>query len=774
MPDNKNTFKNLYEKGQKNQIKKSAPVKDITGVGSSAGMKSTVVDPRFQKIAKEKGWNISSMSDTNMEAQAYLDQTGWEMTKNMASGFGKQAVAGFIDSIAVYDIDDQYNMVTGNTNKKFGNYLTELSKSIRENEQLENPIYQDGDDMFNGAYWMNQVKNRGYTAGIIAEGMAEQVLLSYATAQTGGANAVNQAAVLSSWGVRLNKLKTLKYALQGSVKGVQEAYINALETQEQVYNKYKGLGYTEEKATELAGKAAAIGYRTEVGPAMLMNALQYGAIAKYNPFMKGGVDTGYSGFINKMTEAVVPKMSNKFVNGAVSYGMNMVGEGMEEAIQTGIGQYAQYSIDREQGLTGGKTMSDYLMNTEMRDSIIGGMLGGGVFKGMHDVRTRISPKARGQNKQEALVNEAVDNFMGANSERLTDGYNKIKSAYATGKTHIIEKAKRDFNIDNSLAALHLDHIQGKDIAFNSQVDLVNTVLEAANDGNKEVLQQYGLTTEEDINNVKEHFPLLIEEALKTRETLTKNIARTRSYEVAEKLTKYESAMGIYQNAIQQTEQRRNQIVSDPSFTQLNSLQQKIVQRAMEKAAIEHSLSGDTLLPLDEIEKLENELSIKESELKDLDKEFETNYPYIAKTHLQYDAQDLLDNTVELRSYNRAYNKTLKDYSNLTNPKAQRKLENKATISKAKQNINKAQEAEDLDSIQKELEDKKLLNRNLKKELSKKRQALKRQEASNINEDTSDSKSILDSVIDKLNNVEVGPKFNKAVSNLKNKLKPFCI
>ena len=68
-----------------------------------------------------------------------------------------------------------------------------------------------------------------------------------------------------------------------------------------------------------------------------------------------------------------------------------------------------------------------------------------------------------------------------------------------------------------------------------------------------------------------------------------------------------------------------------------------------------------------------------------------------------------------------------------------------------------------------LEDKKLLNRNLKKELSKKRQALKRQEASNINEDNSNSKSILDNVIDKLSNVEVGPKFNKAINSLKSKL-----
>ena len=370
--------------------------------------------------------------------------------------------------------------------------------------------------MWNWEYWANQIKNQGYTTGIMLQAMGEQAIMSTITTATLGSGGVAQAASLGNLALRLNKLKNLRYAVQGTIKGAQEAYVNALETQETVYNKYKELGYSEEDATRLGAKAAAVGYKTELGPSMVLNALQYGAIARYNPFLKGGVDAGYSGAIGKVIDTVTPKFKSKFANGLTSYVGNMVAESLEEGIQTAAGNYGEFTVDKEEGLLGGKTIGDYMATVEMRDAMIGGLIGGGIFKAGHSIVDRLSYavlKDKSSIGQQKILNEKVETFMKANNERVAKGVAELKLAQETGDQLAIYNAKRKFNMDNTLAALRLDYIQGKEQAFNSQVELMNSVLLAAQNNDTDALASYGIKSEEDINYVKEMYPTMIEESL---------------------------------------------------------------------------------------------------------------------------------------------------------------------------------------------------------------------------------------------------------------------
>ncbi len=191
---------------------------DMSGLGKGVGASDVSSIPdRYKSVSGR--WSPFNLPK-DLEKQAYLNQTKQDAWWNMGVGFAKQAAGGFLKSVAAWDIPGLTDLAIGNSEKQYGNWLDTVADGILKSSQEENPIFQKGDNsMWNKAYWANQVQSLGLTGGIIAEALVEQGILGLATGGSGNAVALgNKAKLLRSLG---------KQFTFGSVKGVQEGYINA-------------------------------------------------------------------------------------------------------------------------------------------------------------------------------------------------------------------------------------------------------------------------------------------------------------------------------------------------------------------------------------------------------------------------------------------------------------------------------------------------------------------------------------------------------------------
>jgi hypothetical protein len=244
--------------------------------GAKAGPATVRQAGEMFRLAGSK-WNV----DPNMDYNASLaaNQSFGEQLKNTVIGGAYQYMSGFLDNFN-YDIPDLAGMMTGKE-KEYGNWLSEITKNMREKSE-DYPIYLEGDSFADPAYWARQGQNLSYSVGLATGALAEQAAMTALTAETGGLSAPMQAASLARKGA------LAKQFLFGGWKGIHEGYINGLETYNQVHDDYLRRGKSKQEAVSAASRAASIGYRREVGPLMALNALQFGLVGKYNPFVKQG------------------------------------------------------------------------------------------------------------------------------------------------------------------------------------------------------------------------------------------------------------------------------------------------------------------------------------------------------------------------------------------------------------------------------------------------------------------------------------------------------
>lgn len=581
MPD-KNILQKLKEASQQNpdfgKDKSSLPAMiPMTGKSAYGVVEGAQFSDRYEKLGERLGLNPFS-SPEYLEKQAYLNQSAGSVVANMLIGGAINTGAGILDSIAAWDLEGVSDMALGNTEKEYGNWLNDITKNVRDWNNKENPIYQDGTSMWNGAYWANQGMQLGYSVGIILESIAEQALLSAVTAGTFGAGSGVQATSALS---KLRLIKTLGNAGHGLFKGVQEGYINGMETYNNINEKYLGLGYSKEKAHELAAKGATIGYRAEVGPLMLLNSLQFATIGRYNPFGKGGIEQGYSGAFSSVVDKLIPNVKNKFAKGAVGYGVNIVAEGLEEGIQTSAGNYAGYEIDSLTGENNGKTLGDYIWTHELRDSVIGGMIGGAAFKGFFDGYNSLT-----KGTQSKVYSEAHKTFIDASLQRAKDDVAAMKKAVDSGDPLAIQRQRHISNKNNTLSALRLDYINGKESAFEAHLGQMETILDAAEKGNLETLKIYGLDTVEDINYVKENYPQFIADSQTIKENLIKNVGNSLDYDAGERITFLEQDFNILNSMKDQINKEfQETLAKDSVYNQLSSEAKQRFQNKAEYSAL---------------------------------------------------------------------------------------------------------------------------------------------------------------------------------------------
>lgn len=454
-------------------------------------------------------WSSENMPD-DMALKAFEQQNVDDFVYDTVVGGAKRFGAGFLDSIGAWDVFNMTAMAMDKTNVDYSNWFNRLGKKLTDNANEENQIYQDpSGSIWNGAYFANQVQQLGYTGGIIAEMAVENILLNSVTGGT-------SAAATTAKGARLFA-NIGKDALFGMAQGVKEAHMNALETQNNVFQKFKQLGFSDEEALIKSRKAANIHFKTETTALAGINALQnvmfLGSLSRgarniaKNAFNREGdkLSLGISDAFQNAGEKVIGAITpNKTVQKLTGWGLLAGSESIEEGVQTGIGVYASNKVQ------GKDTTLDDLMTHEMRDSMIGGALGGVLlgagFKAIANYTNRDFNKNY-KNFLEDSINFSHNTLRAEDEARKN--YNQIVKEYEANPSESnakkllnfkdeLEKAKHNSSVATAFMSLNFDYAKGtgSTVAFDMHVAHMQNVLEAVNTGNTEQLKNYGLLDED--------------------------------------------------------------------------------------------------------------------------------------------------------------------------------------------------------------------------------------------------------------------------------------
>ena len=496
-------------------------------------------------------WNIPE----DMALKAFEQQSIGEMLGDVIVGGTKRFGAGFLDSIGAWDVSNMTAMAMDKTNVDYSNWFNRLGKKLTDNANEENQIYQDpSGSIWNGAYFANQVQQLGYTGGIIAEMVAENILLNTLTGGT-------SAAATTAKGARLFA-NIGKDALFGMAQGVKEAHMNALETQNNVFQKFKQLGFSDEEALIKSRKAANIHFKTETTALAGINALQnvmfLGSLSRgakniaKNAFNREGdkLSLGISDAFQNAGEKVIGAITpNKTVQKLTGWGLLAGSESIEEGVQTGIGVYASNKVQ------GKETTIDDLMTHEMRDSMIGGALGGVLLGAGFKAITNYTNRDFNKNYKNFL--EDSINFS-HNTLRAEDearkNYNQIVKEYEANPSENnakkllnfkdeLEKAKHNSSVATAFTSLNFDYAKGtgSTVAFDMHVAHMENVLEAVNTGNTEQLKNYGLLDEDtgkerfagSLETIKNTYQDNIDNALQVKKFFSETLGEdTNDFKVA--------------------------------------------------------------------------------------------------------------------------------------------------------------------------------------------------------------------------------------------------
>ena len=375
--------------------------------------------------------------------------------------------------------------------------------------------------MWNGAYLGNGIQQTGYSAGIVGEMVLEQVALA---ALTGGSG---NAVGLASKARLLTGLS--KQAGMGMLQGIKEANMNAIETGNNTYNKFKELGFSDEEATKKSREAANLHFKTEslalVGMNALQNMLFLGSLGKVSNkafSAEQGLSFGFSDAIESggknVFGALTKKIGNESVRKAADKTLGtaflMGSEAIEEGIQTGIGKYSERAVQ------GKDTSWDNLWEGhEMRDSMIlggmGGLFLGAGFKAIEKFNNRSFDKdyknifensaniISNAVKAETITGEILKK---TEQEFLNMKKDPTKNAKEVGA---MEQALNDAKYEHKVAqqklinagiemSLKADYAKksGNTTIFNMNIEHLENVLEAIENKDVKALQNAGVLKED--------------------------------------------------------------------------------------------------------------------------------------------------------------------------------------------------------------------------------------------------------------------------------------
>ena len=602
--------------------------------GAAKGYKASWWKPFDNDRESWANWNIPQ----NMALKAFEQQSIGELVGDTVVGAAKRFGAGFLDSIGAWDVSNMTAMAMDKTNVDYSNWFNRLGAKITKSANEENQIYQDPNgSIWNGAYLANQVQQMGYTGGIVAEMVAENILLDWATGGTQNVAAVGKLGSLTN---------LAKQGAFGMLQATKEAHMNALETQNNTYEKFKSLGFSDDVALTKSREAANTHFKTEMGTVAVVNGLQnmllMGALNKGTKFSKDvatnmaakafgraeqkGISIGLSDAVSEIGERALGGITkNKIAQKVGAWGLVAGSEAIEEGVQTGIGTYSQR---KTQGLN--TSWSNLWQDHEMRDSMIGGALGGLLlgagFKAVENYRNKQF------NKEYKEGIENMQNFS-ANLFNILDGAEKSyqesletykKSPTLENKKQIgkmataFEHARQNAILSGMVGSLSMDYAKGNGSTylFDMQIDTMKQTLDAVNNMDTDFLKKAGLIDEngkiqkDKIEYIKQNYQKNIDTGLKVKDMFAETLVNnTGDFKIASGIVQAKLDQEFYKDKRNTVNKDLQAALStDQVYQQLNKDSQRRYLLEHERAGIKKHVSDqNNELVKERLEEIEQEL-----------------------------------------------------------------------------------------------------------------------------------------------------------------------
>lgn len=536
-PKPKTRVQRLIEAGEE-ITNKSERAKNLAEASRFTQSLSTEFKPHQGKLMTEyKDLSGVSAAQNNIyaetdQAQILQDlddmQGGWENTKDFGKKFSKGFVDGAVSSFGGWS-DSSEAIKTATTGKyvesSFQNWWknTDLGAWAKNMDGLD--TY--GDSLWDGSLFAKRGQMIGYTAGIAAEGALEGAVLG------GVAGMAFKGAALVS---KANMAKNLVVGTHGAIKGFQEAYMNATETHDQVYNELLNKGFSAEVANAEAAKAAGKHMRSEAGLLAALGVAQnllvhgsFNASKTVDALSKVTTKKGFSMGISDAAERTMTGLAEKLFPNmgktaakASGFMTNSLAEGVEETVQTWLGTKAFNDSMESLGLKHLK--KDYLSG-ETGEAFLMGAFGGAVMSGvgkgvgrilngkalkLHEktredfLKSTIESTVERQEKQKKILRQIEE----LNLERNKEGVTKEEGAKITAKqmglAQEYNKITQDFAFVMVKDAINLDYHRGEGpIMYDSYVGKLQEELDAIQNNNQEKQIELGLSKEDENGEIVE-------------------------------------------------------------------------------------------------------------------------------------------------------------------------------------------------------------------------------------------------------------------------------
>ena len=309
---------------------------------------------------------LGELNKYDQNLNRYLDQydnraanmSSWDARGNMLAQAGAEIIGGTIEGIGYLADIPQYINIARGTEEEFGNWFSDIGKTLKEQVREDFPIYGgDGFDPTSGRWWAKNAPSIASSLSLMIPSLGAVKAASLLNKAT---NLTTKASKLAT-GLKMvkeaNKFESqLKLATKGLAGAMTSRYMEAtMEASGKYDEEYKKLlskGVSEEEAKAKAGKTASKVWVANQG-LLLADFFQYKTLFGSAP--------------------------TKLMN----LGLQVVTEGLEEGVQYGFGKEAE-SSDNVLQLYGNvlQNFPEYFDDPEFLTSITMGAIGGGIFAGV--------------------------------------------------------------------------------------------------------------------------------------------------------------------------------------------------------------------------------------------------------------------------------------------------------------------------------------------------------------------------------------------------------
>jgi hypothetical protein len=339
----------------------------------------TGIDPvEYDKYTNNSTY--SSLGEEYLNKQRAQNQTGSEQFL----GFLNQAVVGEIGGGTIegigYLLDlESYGKLANGTEKEFGNWFSNIGKSMRTWSEEATPIYTDPDapkfDPGNFAWWMQNGKSIASTVSLmVPSGIAVRGLKVVGELLKG----YQKLSPMAKWATT--------GVAQAAISRHMENMMEASGVQQEMYKKGLQKGMTVAEAEEYAAMAASKTYKLDW--AMFLQDLPQYLLLNRAGAGKGGGLLGKVGALSERSLTAASMMGEKLLpvigSKAAAIGWDMIGEGFEEGYQFIAAEEGKYMAEkyRDPSVTSSfdTRLNKYVKDGEFWTSAVMGALGAGVMQ----------------------------------------------------------------------------------------------------------------------------------------------------------------------------------------------------------------------------------------------------------------------------------------------------------------------------------------------------------------------------------------------------------